>query len=92
MMTARPGGQANAGRLYSHLPTWENSCRIPIRMLMMKTPAKVRLNRTVRAKRPNMSTTGQLGHRDQDPLMESSDSDFPEPGENEGAYRRAQHR
>lgn len=31
----------------------------------------------------NMSTTGQIGHRDQDPLMESSDSDFPEPGENE---------
>jgi hypothetical protein len=31
----------------------------------------------------NMSTTGQIGHRDQDPLMESSDSDFPETGENE---------
>jgi len=22
---------------------------------------------------------GQLGHRDQDPLLKSSDSDFPEP-------------
>ena len=31
----------------------------------------------------NVSTTGQIGHRDQDPLLESSDSDFPEPGENE---------
>jgi len=31
----------------------------------------------------NVSTNGQLGHRNQDPLMDSSDSDFPEPGENE---------
>jgi len=31
----------------------------------------------------NVSTSGQLGHRNQDPLMDSSDSDFPEPGENE---------
>jgi hypothetical protein len=23
---------------------------------------------------------GQLGHRDQDPLLKSSDTDFPEPG------------
>jgi len=28
----------------------------------------------------NVSTTGQLGHRNQDSSMESSDSDFPEPG------------
>ncbi|HTK94869.1 MAG TPA: hypothetical protein VL382_04460 [Terriglobales bacterium] len=27
------------------------------------------------------SMSGQLGHRDQDPLLKSSDSDFPEPGE-----------
>jgi hypothetical protein len=26
---------------------------------------------------------GQLGHRDQDPILKSSDSDFPEPGNNE---------
>lgn len=25
---------------------------------------------------------GQLGHRDQDPLLKSADTDFPEPGEN----------
>ncbi len=31
----------------------------------------------------NVSTTGQIGHRNQDSLVESSDSDFPEPGENE---------
>ncbi|HEY1730106.1 MAG TPA: hypothetical protein VGG15_00060 [Terriglobales bacterium] len=31
----------------------------------------------------NMSTTGQIGHRDQDPLLKSSNSDFPEPGQNE---------
>lgn len=28
------------------------------------------------------SMNGQLGHRDQDPLLKSSDTDFPEPGEN----------
>ncbi len=28
----------------------------------------------------NTSLQGQLGHRDQDPLLKSSDSDFPEPG------------
>jgi hypothetical protein len=28
----------------------------------------------------NTSMQGQLGHRDQDPLLKSSDSDFPEPG------------
>jgi hypothetical protein len=30
----------------------------------------------------NTSLRGQLGHRDQDPLLKSSDTDFPEPGEN----------
>jgi hypothetical protein len=28
----------------------------------------------------NTSMGGQLGHRDQNPLIKSSDSDFPEPG------------
>jgi hypothetical protein len=28
----------------------------------------------------NTSMDGQIGHRDQDPLLKSSDSDFPEPG------------
>ena len=27
------------------------------------------------------SMAGQLGHRDEDPLIKSSDTDFPEPGE-----------
>ena len=31
----------------------------------------------------NVSTTGQNGHRNQDALLETSDTDFPEPGENE---------
>jgi hypothetical protein len=31
----------------------------------------------------NVSMAGQTGHRDQDPLLKSSDSDFPEPGQNE---------
>lgn len=30
----------------------------------------------------NVSMTGQSGHRDQDPLLKSSDSDFPEAGQN----------
>jgi len=31
----------------------------------------------------NTSMTGQSGHRDQNPLLKSSDSDYPEPGQNE---------
>lgn len=31
----------------------------------------------------NVSTTGQIGHRNRDPLTGSSDTDYPEPGENE---------
>jgi hypothetical protein len=31
----------------------------------------------------NVSPTGQIGQRDQDPLLKSSDSDYPEPGQNE---------
>ena len=30
----------------------------------------------------NNSMQGQLGHRDQDPLLKQFDTDFPEPGEN----------
>jgi hypothetical protein len=30
----------------------------------------------------NMSEQGQLGHRDQNSLLKSSDTDFPEPGGN----------
>ena len=30
----------------------------------------------------NTSLKGQLGHRDQNPLLKSSDTDFPEPGGN----------
>lgn len=30
----------------------------------------------------NTSLQGQLGHRDQNPLLKSADTDFPEPGEN----------
>ena len=30
----------------------------------------------------NNSLRGQLGHRDQDPLLKQFDSDFPEPGQN----------
>lgn len=30
----------------------------------------------------NTCLRGQLGHRDQDPLLKSADTDFPEPGEN----------
>ena len=30
----------------------------------------------------NNSMQGQLGHRDQDPMLKAADTDFPEPGEN----------
>jgi hypothetical protein len=30
----------------------------------------------------NTSMQGQIGHRDQDPMLKSADSDFPESGEN----------
>jgi hypothetical protein len=30
----------------------------------------------------NTSMQGQLGHRDEDPLLKSADTDFPEPGGN----------
>lgn len=30
-----------------------------------------------------VSLAGQSGHRDQDPLLKASDSDYPEPGQNE---------
>lgn len=30
----------------------------------------------------NTSMQGQLGHRDEDPMLKSADTDFPEPGEN----------
>lgn len=29
----------------------------------------------------NTSLPGQLGHRDQDPILKEADSDFPEPGQ-----------
>jgi len=33
-----------------------------------------------RSQSGNNSMTGQLSHRDQNPLVEGADSDFPEPG------------
>lgn len=32
--------------------------------------------------KPQTSLRGQLGHRDQDPMIKAADTDFPEPGEN----------
>jgi hypothetical protein len=32
--------------------------------------------------RGNVGLQGQLGHRDQDPMLKGADTDFPEPGEN----------
>ncbi len=36
-----------------------------------------------REQKTNVSITGQNGHRDQDSLLKSANSDFPEPGQNE---------
>ena len=44
--------------------------------------AKGALEQDERHQRGNTSMQGQLGHRDQDPLLKSADTDFPEPGEN----------
>ena len=30
----------------------------------------------------NAGLQGQIGHRDQDPMLKDADSDFPEPGQN----------
>ena len=30
----------------------------------------------------NVSMAGQMGHRNQDPLLKANDSDYPEPGQN----------
>jgi len=35
-----------------------------------------------RTQKGNTSMKGQLGHRDQDPMLKAADTDFPEPGEN----------
>ena len=36
-----------------------------------------------REQKTNVSMAGEIGHRDQDPLIKSSNSDYPEPGQNE---------
>lgn len=36
-----------------------------------------------RGQETNVSLTGQNGQRDQDPLLKSADSDFPDRGQNE---------
>jgi hypothetical protein len=36
-----------------------------------------------REQNTNVSRTGQNPNRDPDPLLESSDTDYPEPGQNE---------
>ena len=36
-----------------------------------------------RGQKTNVSMRGQNPHRDQDPLLKASDTDFPEPGNNE---------
>jgi hypothetical protein len=40
------------------------------------------LEQDERTQKGNSSMQGQLGHRDQDPMLKAADTDFPEPGEN----------
>jgi hypothetical protein len=40
------------------------------------------LEQDERTQQGNSSMQGQLGHRDQDPMLKAADTDFPEPGEN----------
>ena len=35
------------------------------------------------SQKTNVSQAGQLGHRDQDPMLKAANSDFPEAGQNE---------
>jgi len=44
--------------------------------------AKGALDPDDRTQPGNSSLGGQLGHRDQDPMLKAADSDFPEPGLN----------
>ncbi len=37
----------------------------------------------------NTSMNGQLGHRDQDPMLKAADTDFPGTGREPGALRRS---
>jgi hypothetical protein len=39
----------------------------------------------------NTSMQGQLGHRDQDPMLKSADTDLPEPGGSPEHSGEAQH-
>jgi len=45
--------------------------------------AKGAVEQDRRNQKTNVSQRGQSGHRDQDPLLKSADSDFPEAGQNE---------
>ena len=45
--------------------------------------AKGAVEQDRREQKTNVSPAGQNGHRDQDPLLKSSNSDYPEPGQNE---------
>ncbi len=53
---------------------------------MAQTKDEDRFKGAIEQDRPeqhgNTSLNGQLGHRDQDALIKSADTDFPEPGEN----------
>jgi hypothetical protein len=40
------------------------------------------LEQEEKSQQGNSSMQGQLGHRDQDPMLKAADTDFPEPGEN----------
>ena len=43
--------------------------------------AKGAVEQEDRSQPGNTSLNGQLGHRDQDPMLKNADSDFPEPGQ-----------
>jgi len=45
--------------------------------------AKGAVEQDTREEKTNVSQAGQNGHRDQDPLLKSANSDYPEAGQNE---------
>ena len=72
----------HASRIYAEVIRRPPQCRSTTKHAM-KIPPRAQLNQDRPDQPTNVSMTGQSGHRDQDPLLKSSDSDYPEAGQNE---------
>jgi len=66
-----------------HLATYCSSTGDRMKTTEDQDRGKGAVERDDRNETTNTSLIGQLGHRDQDPLIKENDSDFPEPGNSE---------